>query len=86
MSEIEQLPEYATYQKRMEERQKADAIGEENELQSVKYRRLIETLETVLLEINLPRIAPVDVQEHYAQMRALESVELSPPSTTSVTP
>ena len=86
MADIEMLPEYATYQKRMEERKRADSIGEENELQSVKYRRLIETLETILLEKNLPRVAPAEVQERYASMRALESVDLIPPPITQVTP
>ncbi|XZE34006.1 hypothetical protein SH501x_004811 [Pirellulaceae bacterium SH501] len=84
MAEITKLPEYEVFQKRAEERKRADAIGEESELKSVKYRRLIETVETMVLEKNLSLVAPMDVQARYAAMRVMECSLLQPPSPGSI--
>jgi transcriptional regulator with XRE-family HTH domain len=83
MAEIEKMPEFGIFRKRAEERQKADAIGEESELKGVKYRRLIETVETLVLEKNLSLVAPVQVQERYAAMRAMECSSLRPSDSSS---
>lgn len=84
LAEITKLPEYEVFQKRAEERKRADAIGEESELKSVKYRRLIETVETMVLEKNLSLVAPTDVQARYAAMRVMECSLLQPPSPGSI--
>lgn len=78
IAEIEKMPEYEIFQKRAEARREADAIGEESELKGVKYRRLIETVETLVLEKNLALVAPVDVQNRYSAMRALECSSIRP--------
>jgi hypothetical protein len=44
----------------------------------VKFRRLINTLETIVLDRNLPLLAAPNVVERYRRMLALEGSSLAP--------
>ena len=49
----------------------------QHELREIKFRRCINTLETIVLEKNLPLIATPEVIERYRQMIALEDSTLN---------
>jgi hypothetical protein len=76
LAELQQLPGWKTYGDRRKEMEAASDKAEQHELRAVKFRRLINTLETIVLEINLPKLATPEVIECYRQMLALEDSTL----------
>lgn len=71
LNEIKELPSWKAYEQRLKQ---IEASGQSalQELREVKFRRLINTLEAILLEQNLPRVAKPEIVERYRQMIALE--------------
>lgn len=80
LREIEALPSYAKYQERREEREKQAEQVDEYELRGVKYRRLVDTLESIVLAKNLRRVGTAEEIAGYERLRRLEGSELSPKS------
>mgnify|MGYP003352998569 CR=1 FL=1 len=78
LEEIKALPAYETYLKRREEREKQDAEAEKHELKGVKYRRLVDTLESIVLAKNLAQVASPEINAGYQKMRKLEDSSLRP--------
>jgi hypothetical protein len=78
-AELKQLPGWKSFDERR--RQSAESVeqSERHELREVKFRRLISTLETVILEKHLPAVAPPDVIDRYRQLIKLEESPLGPP-------
>ncbi len=76
LDEIKQLPSYATYQKRLEDREKQTQLAEKHELRGVKFDRLIDTLESVILSRNLPLVASPEIIAGYQRMLELERESL----------
>ncbi len=71
-------PEYETYEQRRVDREKQEADAEQNELKLVKYRRLVDTLESIVLARNLPMAASPEIQQGFAKMKQLERTSLKP--------
>ena len=78
LEEIKQLPEYETYEQRRVDREKQEADAEQSELKLVKYRRLVDTLESIVLARNLPMAASPEIQQGFAKMKQLERTSLKP--------
>jgi hypothetical protein len=72
MKSIRELPEYATYEERLKQREQQSKDADTAELRTVRYRRLIDTLENIVLAHNLPSAADLDVVQKYEAMRKLE--------------
>jgi hypothetical protein len=66
------LPSWKTYDSRRQQTKQSSDKAEEHELREVKYRRLIHTLESIVLEKNLPAIATPEIIERYGKLMALE--------------
>ena len=79
MKEIEALPSYTKYQERRNVREKQAERTDEHELRGVKYRRLVDTLESIVLAKNLRQVASPEVLAGYERLIQLEQTELSPP-------
>jgi hypothetical protein len=77
-AELKALPSWKTYEERIKQRQVASKAAEKHELRAVKFRRLINTLETVVLEKNLPLVATPEIVTRYQQITALEGSTLNP--------
>lgn len=78
MKEIEALPSYAKYQERREAREKQATQADELELRGVKYRRLVDTLESIVLAKNLRQVAGAEAVAGYDRLIQVEQSELSP--------
>lgn len=76
LKEIRELPEFEVYEQRRRERERMAAAAESHELKSVKYRRLIDTLENLLLARNLPLVASPDIVARYRKIIAIEEMSL----------
>lgn len=76
VAEIKQLPSYAAFDERARRRQDADRQSEESERREVKYRRLLQTLESIILAKNLPQLAQPNVVRRYEEMLRLENSAL----------
>ena len=80
--EFEQLPAYKEYQRTLERFREFAEARERAETKSVKFQRLINTLESILLSQNLAAVADKQVAMKYQAMRALERSFLSPNANT----
>ncbi|HUQ69110.1 MAG TPA: hypothetical protein VM165_06295 [Planctomycetaceae bacterium] len=78
LAELKQLPGWMEYDRRVREREAASLESERQELRDVKHRRLINALEVIVLEQNLPLLATPKIVERYRQMVALEESTLNP--------
>lgn len=78
VEEIKKLPAYEAYEQRRTDREKQAVDAEKHELKGVKYRRLIDTLESIVLAKNLPLVAPAVINQGYGRMRELERTSLKP--------
>ena len=78
LDEIKLLPSWKTFDDRRQQTAQSADQAEQHELREVKYRRLINTLETIVLETNLPNVATRDVVERYRQIVALEDSSFDP--------
>jgi len=80
LADIEQLPAWKTYDERRRQTAQASESAEQAELRSVKLRRLLNTLEVVVLAKNLPAVAEAEIVERYQQMLRLEDSALQQPA------
>lgn len=76
LKSIQELPEYATYEERLKQREQQSKATDTAELRTVRYRRLIDTLENIVLAHNLPSAAAPNVVQGYEEMRELEQMIL----------
>ncbi len=74
--EIQQLPEFTNFDRSRTASEEAAANRVNHELKSVKHRRLIEAIETAVLERNLKEVAGSKVYEKYAVLKELERATL----------
>lgn len=77
-AEIKELDAWRAYDDRRRQIDETGDLSEQHELREVKYRRLIKTLELIILEQNLPRVAAPEIVQRYRQMIALEDSTLGP--------
>lgn len=77
LADLQQLPSWKTFDERRQQAETADKSGDEREIRSVKFRRLINTLETIVLEKNLPLLAEPEIIERYRKLLALEKSHLN---------
>ena len=77
LTELEQIEGYADAMKSIEDRAKAREASVAAELKQVKFRRLIQQLENVVLAQNLAAVADADVVERYRKVVAAEEGFLS---------
>ena len=77
LAELKQLPSWATYDDRRHQLEIARKESEQQELRAVKFRKLINALESIVLEANLPLSATPNVVVRYRQLLALEETSLS---------
>ncbi|MDX1925023.1 MAG: hypothetical protein SFV81_00815 [Pirellulaceae bacterium] len=77
LAELEQLEGYADAVKSIEDRAKAREAAIAAELKQVKFRRLIQQLENVVLAQNIAAVAEADVVDHYRKVVAAEEGFLS---------
>lgn len=78
LTEIKQLPSWKTFDERRQQSASADKTSDQREIRSVKFRRLLNTLECIVLEKNLPLVAKPELVEHYRRLIALEKSHLHP--------
>lgn len=77
MQQIARLPNYERFTDGLLQRRKTQQGLEQAELREVKYQRLINTLEAIVLARNLPQFADAEVVAHYQAMVALEQTGLN---------
>ncbi len=65
LAELEKMEGFQEFVKSVEDRQKASDAAEQAELKQVKFRRLIQQLESIVLAQNLPTVASPEVVERY---------------------
>jgi hypothetical protein len=75
-AELKQLPGWKAFEERLKQREAASDESEKRELRGVKFRRLMNALETIVLERNLPLVARPEVVKQYQQLIALEESTL----------
>jgi hypothetical protein len=78
LAELQQLPSWKGYEERQKQRKTSSKAAEVHELREVKFRRLINALEMIILEQNLPLVAKPEIVTRYQQTLALEESTLSP--------
>ncbi len=76
LKSIQELPEYATYEERLKQREQQSKAADTAELRTVRYRRLIDTLENIVLARNLSSTATPAVVLKYEAMRKLDRMAL----------
>lgn len=76
LAEIQQLPAYEAFDRGRVQRAEQAGKSELSELKEVKFRRLINTLEIIVLSKNLPLIATPEIVQRYHDMLALEATSL----------
>lgn len=77
LAELKELPSWKAFDERRKQAAVADKGADEREIRSVKFRRLVNTLETIVLERNLPLVAKPEIVERYQKLLALENSHLS---------
>lgn len=76
LKSIEALPEYAVYQERLKQREQQSKDADTTELRTIRFRRLIDTLENVVLARNLSAASTPEITQKYEDMRKLEQMSL----------
>ncbi|HEY2250736.1 MAG TPA: hypothetical protein VGH74_06730, partial [Planctomycetaceae bacterium] len=79
LAELKQLPSWKTFDERRQAMETASDKSEQHELRAVKFRRLINALESIVLEKNLPLFATPEIVARYQQLLALEESTLGSP-------
>ncbi len=74
---LKQLPSWKTYEERRSQLEAADKDSDERKIRAVKFQRLIKTLESIVLEKNLPLCATPQIVERYQRLLALEESSLN---------
>ncbi|MBS0206180.1 MAG: hypothetical protein JSS49_25070 [Planctomycetes bacterium] len=77
LKELQELPSWKTFEQRRQQAEEAAAQPVRHELREIKFRRLVNTLESIALEQNLPLLATPKVREQYRQMIQLEESSLN---------
>ncbi len=75
--EIKDLPSWSFYDERLRQIEAVNKESGQKELRNVKFRKLINALESIVLEKNLPQFASRDVLERYQQLLLLEESSLN---------
>lgn len=76
LAELKKIPSWKAYEERLKQMETASDKSDQQELRTVKFRRLINTLEMIVLEKNLPLFAASEIVARYQQMLALEDSTL----------
>ncbi len=76
--ELRQLPSFEAFRKSQDDRRLSKENATTAELRDVQFRRLVHTMESIVLAQNLPRIASPDIQRRFREIVALESSFLLP--------
>lgn len=71
--ELRQLPSFGAYQKSVEDRRLSRERATDAELKGVQFRRLVHTLESVVLAQNLPRLVTPELLNRFQAIIDLES-------------
>ena len=74
--QIKQLPSYERVASYLKQREAFSLASQTAELKKVKYQRLINTLEMIVLARNLPRVADPAIVERYQALIDLEETHL----------
>ncbi len=77
VDEFRQLPSFDAFKKSQDDRKLAREKASDAELREVQFRRLVHTMESVMLAQNLPRVASEEILARYQAMTALEASHLS---------
>lgn len=77
LAELKQLSAWKNYDERLQQMKVAGEKSDQHELRTVKFRRLIQALETIVLEQNLPLVATPEIVARYQQLIALEESSLA---------
>ena len=77
LDELRQLPSFEAYKKSQDDRRISREKANEAELKDVQFRRLVHTMESVVLAQNLPRIASPELLKRYHAIVELESSYLN---------
>lgn len=77
LQQIAQLPNYERFTDGLQQRRETQQALEQAELREVKFQRLINTLEAIVLARNLEQFAEADVVARYRDMIALEQTGLN---------
>lgn len=73
LAKVRELPNYEPFTKSLNDRRIARENATKNELKSVQFRRLVHSIETVILAKNLPIVASPDVVQRYRNILDLEA-------------
>jgi hypothetical protein len=76
MEEVQQLSNYEPFQKSLAERSLARDKSTKAELQLVRFRRLIYTIESIVLHKNLPQVANAEILSKYQAILDAEESSL----------
>ncbi|MBC7818193.1 MAG: hypothetical protein IAG10_15000 [Planctomycetaceae bacterium] len=76
LTELKQLPAWKSYDQRRQQSAESEEQSERHELREVKFRRLINTLESIVLEKHLPSVTTPEVVERYRLLIRLEESTL----------
>lgn len=79
LNEIKQLRSWKAFDERRQQTVETGDQAAQHELKEVKFRRLINTLESIVLEQNLPKVAKPEIVARYQQMIMLEESSLNSP-------
>lgn len=77
LKELHELPSWKAFDQRRRQMAEATAQATKHELREVKFRRLINALESIVLEQNLPKIAKPEIVDHYRRLILLEESALT---------
>ena len=77
LDELQQLPSFEAYKKSQDDRRISREKATDAELKDVQFRRLVHTMESVVLAKNLPRIASPELLKRFQSIVELESSYLN---------
>jgi len=77
LAELKQLPSWKSYEERRQQMEASNQASDQRELRTVKFRKLIHALESIVLENNLPSFATPQVVERYQRLLSLEESTLT---------
>ena len=77
LEQIAKLPNYQRFTNSIRSRKQSQQARVQAELREVKFQRLVNTLEAIVLARNLERLADAEVVERYRAMLKLEQSSLS---------
>ena len=66
LAELKQLPGWKSYEERRQQMEVSNQASDQREIRTVKFRKLISALESIVLENNLPLFATSEIVERYA--------------------